>query len=138
VFPSRIAIVTVGMCWYTLSLRRDQLTIRTNRDTAVSALRYGSLAAWHTYVTATRSGKRCSSKTGFVRENQDELNGQCLLALSCHPLWSGCGVSFTARGNVGWLSLSASPSDNRGAATRNASTSFCSLDASRSFCLRTS
>jgi len=39
-----------------------------------------------------------------------------LLGLSCHPLWSGRGVAFAARSNVGWLSFSASPSsDRRGA-----------------------
>jgi hypothetical protein len=62
---------------------------------------------------------------------------QYLLPLSCRPLWSGCGVSFTARCNVGWSSTSPS-SDRSGAATRNASTSCFSLDTSSSFCLRTS
>src|ERR1700730_5017215 len=56
------------------------------------------------------------------------------------PTESGRGTAFTALGlaNVG-LSLSASsPSDNSGAATRNASTSFSSRDSSSSFCLKTS
>src|SRR5438128_12292030 len=54
------------------------------------------------------------------------------------PVQSGWGGSFTARGNVSWLSFSASPSsDTRAAAIGKASTSFSSLDTSSSFCLKT-
>ena len=65
--------------------------------------------------------------------------------------WAGRGLAFTAcgtwmrcdrtgeRADVGLLSLpTCSSSDNRGATTRNASTSISSLDSSNSFCLRTS
>src|SRR5712692_6521185 len=110
------------------------LTIRTNRASAVSTFSHGMFTARRSYVAVTgyvldlARGIHAAAM-GFVRENQDELNGQCLLPLSCHPLWSGCGVSFTARSNVGWLSFSASASsDTRGAAIRKASTSFFSLD----------
>jgi hypothetical protein len=73
------------------------------------------------------------------------------LAVSSHPAaraaWgaavAGCGIRMGccvgAEVNVGLLSVLASlSSDRRGAATRNASTSFSSLESSSSFCLRTS
>jgi hypothetical protein len=47
----------------------------------------------------------------------------------------GCGAVELA--NLGLFSVPSLSSDRRGAATLNASTSFCSLDISSSFCLRT-
>jgi hypothetical protein len=114
---------------------------RANSCSAVSTLSHSTIVTGHSHVAIAENVFDLARgihtvATAFVRENQDEVNGQYLLPLSCHPLWSGCGVSFTARCNVGWSS--ASPSDRSGAATRNASTSCFSLDTSRSFCLRTS
>jgi hypothetical protein len=63
--------------------------------------------------------------------------GDCFLSLSCQPPWSGCGLWFTARSNVGCSSSSARPSSRRGATKRNTSTSLSSDDCSIYFCLKT-
>jgi hypothetical protein len=70
--------------------------IRTDRSSTVSAPGHGGLAAGYPHVAIGENvfdlarGIHTAS-TALVRENQDELSGQCLLPLSCHPL-SGCEV----------------------------------------------